>query len=114
MSTVFITGDRSLNPVIAANAVLSVISQLLDQEPEIEIGTGDLEGGVERAVRYFLPNAIEVKHNITDAGYVDFDERHKRVAGTFDRVVFIHPDPLGSRIGKSLVETVPESQLVFA
>lgn len=109
---VFITGDRSVDPVTAFGVTLPVLAGLVNSfGADVGFATGSMNSGVERAVRYILPGVTEFPHVNTDEGYIDFDARHKQVIEDADYVVFIHSDPLASRIGKSLVDIVPEDRL---
>lgn len=116
MTTIFITGDRSVDPLSAVGATVQVVSQLVSEAneagTELKFLTGSIPTGIERAVRYLL-DADEVPHVNTAEGYIDFDERHDRVAQVADKVVFLHGDPLNSRIGASLVGHIPANKLVF-
>lgn len=106
---IYITGDRSLDPITAVtlvNVILTKIGHELSQtgSPGARFVTGNSKSGIERAVRYMLPEPVlDVMHyDINADGKPEFDEIHKIIAPNIDEVYFIHNDPLSSRIGKSL------------
>jgi hypothetical protein len=114
MKKIFITGDRSMDPVVAAGAVEAILKDLVVQnQGELAVATGNLAGGVERAVRYLLPEGdVNVFHyEETDEGYIDFDEMFAELADESDEVVFVHMDPQSSRIGKSIFAHVSSEKI---
>jgi hypothetical protein len=116
MKKIFITGDRSMDPVKAAGAVEAVIKDLIDQNNgDLAVATGNLAGGVERAVRYLLPEGdVNVfPYEQTADGHVDFDEMFAALADESDEIVFVHMDPASSRIGKALFKIVPSEKITM-
>lgn len=120
---IFITGDRSLHPVGAVMLAADVITAVQREYPGItleDIATGDL-GGVEAAVRYLLPQVTVVasKERTDGSGKTDLDERHKRVKflskmgseASGVSVWFVHPDPLDSRVFKSLCNIFEDDEV---
>lgn len=107
MTTVFITGDRSMSPAMAFGIVVPVITKIAHDNPEgIRFVTGDAVNGVERAVRYFLPEQFVtvVSREQNAEGHVDFDKSSAEAAGIADYAVVIHTDPLNSRLAKSVAQ----------
>lgn len=107
MTTIFVTGDRSLNPVTAFGIVAPVVNKLITDHPEgVRFVTGDALSGIERAMRYVIPDHfIHVITRTTDAeGHTDWDASAKEAAGLADMAVVIHTDPLSSRLAKSVTK----------
>jgi hypothetical protein len=114
MKKIFITGDRSMDPVRAAGAVEAILKDLVVQNNgDLSIATGNLAGGVERAVRYLLPDEMTnvFPYEETADGHVDFDEMFAALANESDEIVFVHMDPQSSRIGKSIFAHVPSEKI---
>lgn len=117
MTTIFLTGDRSMNPVIAIPAAVQIIGEvaatnavakLTEADEHFEIVTGD-NSGFEQAVRLVLEGlgaTLEVVPTGTDpdTDKPAWDTRHEVVNARADRVVFVHTDPLASSIGQSLMK----------
>lgn len=116
MTTIFLTGDRSMNPLLAVQvagqlvfeiAASNAIASLAGAEP-IAIATGD-NAGFERAVRDVLeglgatPTVVPTGVN-PDTDKPAWDTRHEVVNALADRVVFVHTDPLSSSLGASLMK----------
>lgn len=116
MTTVFLTGDRSMNPLIAVSlagqliaelGVANAIAELTENEP-FAIVTGD-NTGFEQAVRAVLgglgatPQIIPTGTD-PDTGKPAWDTRHEVVNARADRVIFLHTDPLASSLGSSLMK----------
>ena len=58
MTTVFVTGDRSMNQMTSLMAVIAALDTLVVEHGILpEIATGDSRTGVESAVRFLLPGA---------------------------------------------------------
>lgn len=113
---IFITGDRSLHPLVAVAAVAQTVSDLVEKYSDgehIQFYTGSVETGVERAVRYLVPDVQVIVHSLTDEGYIDFDGRHEIMKAEADIAVLIHPSPLESRIGASLAKSFADEKLVI-
>lgn len=106
---IFLTGDRSLNPVIAVAAAAQVVAAL-PVEDVTDLYTGDL-GGFESAVRYLLPGVNVVESSALDNGKPDLGAVHAAVRPLVDAAVFVHPDPLDSRVYASLVEHFGDDEL---
>lgn len=113
MTSYFITGDRSLDPITAFAVTYSSLATL-KLTREDTVFTGMFDTGVERAVRYLFPSAEVILHDVTADGHVDLDLRNKVILETVDQVVFVHSDPFNSRIGRSLVDSIPAARLTFA
>lgn len=104
---VFLTGDRTMDPlfaVLAANEVLKELGAVYPQVVAQDVVTGDL-AGFEAAVRYLLPTAriVPSQRRIED-GKVDLDDRHGEALKDADVCWLVHPDPLDSRIYGSAVK----------
>lgn len=106
---IFITGDRSLNPVISV-AALAKVAPMLPVESEADLYTGDL-GGFEAAVRFLFPGVNIVESSPLENGKPDLDKRHEHVRGLVDAAVLVHPDPLDSRVYASLVSHFEDDAL---
>lgn len=109
MKKFFITGDRSLSPIIAAKLVDAVIEDIISQHgTDIGIGTGNLNKGVERAVRFLVPDGVcnVVPYDTDGNGNPDFVGTYRNLKENLEGVeaVFIHMDPLSSHIGRALAE----------
>lgn len=114
MKKIFITGDRSMDPVKAAGAVEAILKDLIVQnDGDLAVATGNLAGGVERAVRYLLPEAdVNVfPYEQTADGLINFDEMFAALADESDEIVFVHMDPQSSRIGKAIFAHVPSEKI---
>jgi hypothetical protein len=116
---IFLTGDRSLDPVLSFVVANSMLMRLQTEYEGItpqDIATGDLSG-FEAAVRYLVPEASVVSSVEGSDGRVDLDERHGRVrrllemSGDGIAVWFVHPDPLDSRVFKSLCGVFGDEEL---
>lgn len=116
MKTVYITGDRSIDPInavaIAGKAVAQVYAENDGEQVRFVTGT---EGGVEEALRFVLADGSVtiVERPKTDEGYTDWDGFHKKLSLTVDSAVVLHGDPLGSRIGKSVTANFPDDKVRF-
>lgn len=116
MTKVFVTGDRSVDPVTAAMVTAAQIAKFIKIKGEgekVEFYTGDFETGIERAVRYLVKDANVIFHDNDAEGHPDLEARHKIAAETADFALMIHPDPLKSRIGKSLAGHFPGDKLIL-
>lgn len=116
MKKIYITGDRSIDPLTSVSLVNIVLTKIAHEqqvvhyeERGVRFVTGNSKTGIERGARYLLPEAAtDVVHYDTNAdGKPEFDEIHRILAPEVDEVWFIHPDPLSSRIGKSLHQHFP-------
>lgn len=106
--TIYLTGDRALDPLTAVQVVAGALSILTleNKAQPFRVITGDAPTGIERAVRYLIPaQACKVfeREKLAD-GKVDFDTQHILIKDDVDTVVFLHSDPLGSTVGKSVAK----------
>lgn len=104
----YITGDRSAHPLTAVQVVAATLANLAMEnkgEP-FAIVTGNAPTGIESAVRYLVPKqACKVfERELNAEGKVDFDTQHILIKDDVDEVVFLHTDPLGSTVGKSVAK----------
>ncbi len=116
MTTVYITGDRSMSPMPAASVVSLVINTILTKHPEgIALITGDSPSGIEKAVRYLVPGEAltVVQRTLDDNNRPDFDAAHKLMIDAVDEVFVIHTDPLNSRLTKSVAQIFPEDKVFY-
>lgn len=117
MKTFYITGDRAINPIVAAGMVGKALAQLtFENDGEaVRYITGNSGSGVEAAVQFIAPKgALSVtERSLTPEGYTDWDASHKELAQMVDGAIVLHGDPLGSRIGKSVTENFPEDKVRF-
>lgn len=114
--TVLITGDRALRPAPAFEIVQAVLTVLLNQTGgDVEVHTGDALMGVERAVRYMLPEPLVQihKYSMNSEGQIDFDAFMKDLSGKVDRVLVVHTDPLNSKVTKAVMQHFDESKVEF-
>lgn len=105
----FITGDRSMTPITVGQVSLEMLRALGHGRTII---TGS-EGATE-AVVAALAHAAEVPVEQygtpvhTPEGHVDWDARHRAIAEAHQHddleIVFVHSDPMTSRVGRSLFE----------
>lgn len=116
MKNIYITGDRSMSPMMSVGAVDAVIKDLIDQtDGDIAIGTGTCMTGVERAVRYLIPEGMcnIAPYKLDDEGNIDFKEVFEMLEPQTDLIVFIHMDPLSSRIGRAIAAVFPEEKVTM-
>jgi hypothetical protein len=114
MKNIYITGDRSMEPYLAAGAVNAILKDLVRQNNgDLAIGTGNCNGGIERAVRYLIAEEfMNLAHYSTDEdGKPDFESTFRELEDVIDQVVFIHTDPLSSRIGRAVAAVFPEDKV---
>jgi hypothetical protein len=107
MTTIYVTGDRSMDALTAFSITVTVIDQHMKAHPEgIRFMTGDAVTGIERAVRYLIPEQfVSVLQREQDTeGHIDFDKTNALAAAEADYAVVIHPKPLDSRIAKSVAK----------
>lgn len=105
MTKVYITGDRSMNPLLAVQVVhMTLVQVVADHGPDVELVTGASEGGIDRAVRYLVPNIMVAVPPLTDEGKPNFDELHKHLNETVDKVFVLHTDPMSSKIAASVLQ----------
>lgn len=114
--TIIITGDRSIEPVQGAALTAAVLKTLAIHHPDLTVEsfmTGSLETGVERAVRYLVPNVPTFKYSETDDGKTDFAGTYEllRDVGVVDLAVVIHGDPLQSRVTKAVMKVFPADRV---
>lgn len=113
VTKVFLTGDRRMDPMTAALVTAGAIQKIVKKYNRIEVYTGALETGIERAVRYLVPNVNVIIHDDLADGKPDLDTRHKTARETVDVAVMIHGDPLASSIGKNLANYFEGDRLIF-
>lgn len=114
MKRIYITGDRSMDPFVAAGAVNAVIQDLVRiNNGDLAVGTGTCSNGIERAVRFLVPDeALNLAHyGRTEDGDVDFESTFRELEGVTDQVVFIHMDPLSSHIGRAITKVFPSEKV---
>jgi hypothetical protein len=106
--TFYFTGDRALDPLTAVQVVAGALSiiTLENKGVPFRIVTGDAPTGIERAIRYLVPaQACKVFEREKNAeGKIDFDTQHTLIKDDVDAVIFLHSDPLGSTVGKSVAK----------
>lgn len=112
MTAVFITGDRAAAPSMAMMVAIEMLRAVAAGDT---IETGD-NRGVEAQVRAIaLETGIEVDVTPTPRNSDDerdWDARHATLEARGVRsVVFVHADPMASRIGESLMRTLPDEAL---
>lgn len=108
MTTILITGDRSIDPLQAVTGVamtmkLLALNKIFDEDTTIV--TGDAPKGVERAVRYLFEDATNliIKPRPMTEGKPDHDAYAKELSTAgIDVVYVLHGDPMGSKITTSL------------
>ena len=119
MTTIYLTGDRSVEPLSAVNVTAAVLQLIVEREgPNVKIITGDAITGIERAVRYLLPlgavlTVAERKPKSATNEKPDFDEFHTRIKPLVDAVYIVHGDPLVSSIAKSAMRVFPGDIIRF-
>lgn len=119
MTTYFITGDRSMDPVTALEFLFMSLKSLPeDDQPSTGdvIYTGNLMAGIERAVRYLFFGVNVVSYSANDEGVPNFDESFKLMSESgdgVDRVLFIHSDPLGSHIGAAVMQNFDPAKVTI-
>jgi hypothetical protein len=114
MKRIFITGDRSMDPMTAVNLVDLILQKIiLETQGDFAVGTGNLNHGVERAVRYLVPEEAMnlATYELGDEGSILFEHVFKDLEPVTDEVIFIHTDPLASTIGKALAFTFPPEKI---
>lgn len=106
--TLYITGDRSVDPLTAVQIVAGSLSILAleNKGQPFAIVTGNAPTGIERAVRYLIPaQAVKVfEREKTAEGKIDFDTQHTLIRDDVDEAIVLHPQPLDSTIGKSVAK----------
>lgn len=116
MTTIYLTGDRSMAPMPAASVVSIVINTLLEKHPEgVALITGDSPSGIEKAVRYLVPSqALSIVQRTKDENdRPDFDTSHKLMVDSVDEVFVIHTAPLDSRLTKSVAQIFPADKVFY-
>jgi len=113
MTTVYLTGDRSIDPLTAANLAAAAIQDLVHEaHGDIEFVTGDAPSGIEKAVRYLVPEArlSVVTRQLDEDGRPNLDLAHEAIKAEHPGVVpvLLHSAPLDSKIGASAVKVFGE------
>lgn len=118
MKTIYVTGDRSVDPMSAVAGTANLLNYILYKEEsdgsDITFVTGDAPRGIEKAMRYLAeaPGVLTVyDRKMTDEGRPDFDEFHNRLASSVDAVYILHTAPLESSITKSIMRVFPEDKV---
>lgn len=121
MSKLFITGDRSLPPYVAALPLAVLVARQLLDPPNlgVQFVTGDLPGAETAARELF--RVIGIESEIVPSGG-DWLERAQLLKGVMgvDRVIFVHGDPHASRMLPPLLEVFGDAveivvpEMVFA
>lgn len=115
--TFYLTGDRSMDPINSAVFVGKAVTQILfeNEGQAVTFLTGNAPSGIEAAVRFIVPPSrlTVLERGKTEEGYIDFDATHKKIADLVDSAVVLHGDPLGSRIGQSVVANFPDEKVRF-
>jgi hypothetical protein len=100
----------------AAGLVNAVIEDLVAQNGgDIAVGTGTCANGIERAVRFLVPDHVMnlAAYELDEEGSIDFESTFKEMAEITDEVVFIHLDPLSSSIGRALAAAFPPEKITM-
>lgn len=117
MKKIYITGDRSMSAIAAVKVVFAVLKDIVENEGpgNFAIGTGNCILGVERAVRYLVPEeSMNLAAYEQDAdGNVDFESTFRELEPLTDVVIFLHMDPLSSHIGRALGAIFPPEKVVM-
>ena len=112
MTTIFITGDRSLPNSLAFKLVQAVMVKIVTENQEdlvnntLRFATGNAQNGIERAVRFIIPEqfltVIERVH--TPEGHIDWDASALYASKIAEKAVVIHMDPMNSRVTKAVLQ----------
>jgi len=115
MSTVvYITGDRSLPTHAAYEIVRMIIPKILIQHPEgVRFVTGNEFSGIERAVRFIIPEPFitVLNREKTAEGHIDWDKTSEEASKLAEVAVVVHIDPLNSRVAKSAMKYFEKVEL---
>lgn len=115
MTTVYVTGDRSINPLLAIMGVAALEKALAAKYEDLTIVTGDAPTGVESALEFLHRGSDKLiikPRTLKDDGKPDFDAHNKELAASgVDVVAVLHGDPLGSNIVKSIMANFPEDKV---
>lgn len=113
---ILIIGDRAMHPMLAVNAVMHALSELATNLPgltERDFITGDLETGVERAVRYLLPKVNTFVYPLGADGKPDFEQAYEDLADDVRLVVILHTDPLSSHVARAAMAQFPQHSILL-
>lgn len=117
MSKIFITGDRSMNPLLAVNLVMALLNDCAKNGTidvsNLIVCTGDAAFGVDRAVRYLVPNSLVAVTPLDNEGKPNYPELHKHLNESVDKVFVLHSDPLVSRIAASVMQNFNPDKVVL-
>ena len=94
-----------MDALTAFSITVTVLEHEMKAHPEgLKFITGNSVTGIERAVRYLIPEQFVqvLKRETTVEGHIDFDKANSLAAVDTDYAVVIHPKPLDSRIAKSV------------
>lgn len=115
MTTAYITGDRSINPLLAVMGAAALIKALSSKYDDLTLVTGDAPTGFENALAYLYKGSDKLiikPRTLNDEGKPDFDAHNKALASSgIDLVCVMHSDPLGSNIVKSVMANFPEDKV---
>lgn len=114
MKRIFITGDRAMPAFQSAQVVNSVLQKLVEENNgDLAVGTGTCANGIERAVRFLVPDeALNIaSYELDPEGNIDFEGTFRLLEPVTDEVVFLHLDPLASHIGRALTRTFPAEKV---
>jgi hypothetical protein len=116
MTTIYLTGDRAIDPLTAANLAAAAINDLVQEaHGDIEFITGDAPTGIERAVRYLIPESRlnVIARNLDEDGRPNLDLAHEAIKSAHPDVVpvLLHTAPLESKIGASAVKIFGEANV---
>lgn len=111
MTTVFITGDRSLPVRLAYPLTQMILAKIFAEEAEaieadtFKLATGDAPTGIERAIRYIVPEHLltVVPRGKTPEGYIDWDKGAADACKIADKAVIVHMQPLESRVTQAIL-----------
>lgn len=114
MTKIFLTGDRSINPLLGVAYTASVVAQLATEATlngeELEFSTGDNDGFEACARAFFQTFNVNVQVVATgvdpDTEKPAWDTRHEVVDSFADKVVVVHSSPLESSIAKSALKVL--------
>lgn len=122
MATIYITGDRAINPWISVNLAAQVVQlaimEVRKENPEevVSLVTGDSPTGIEGALKFLFENdsnfTIYPRSQNTE-GKWDLDAHNQSLVSSVDKVYLLHSDPLNSSIAKSVMQTFPQEKVVM-
>lgn len=105
MTTIYVTGDRSFEPLMAVQVVAAVLNTVIQKTGgQLKIVTGNSPTGIERAVRYLVPDPlVTVVDYSMNEGKPDFLASMPTIKAEADGGAYvIHLDPLNSRLAQAV------------